>query len=72
MPGFLPEPNKMFWFDCGRFLANPGHICGRGASLWCRNPLLSSNKFTQGHLMKTEGLITDLAVVRSPERAESG
>ena len=24
-------------------LANPGHFCGRGATLWCRNPLLSYN-----------------------------
>ena len=25
-------------------------ICGRGASLWCGNPLLSPNNFTLGHL----------------------
>ena len=26
-------------------LANPGHFCGRGATLWCRNPVLVSNNF---------------------------
>ena len=30
----------------GMVLANPGHISGRGATLWCRNLLLSSDKFT--------------------------
>ena len=29
-------------------------ICGRGAIVWCRNPLLGSNNFTYGHLMKIE------------------
>ena len=28
------------------FGAKSGHICGWGATLWCRNPLFSSNKFT--------------------------
>ena len=23
--------------DFGRFLANSGHLCGRRATLWCRN-----------------------------------
>ena len=30
------------------FFANLGRICGREAILWCRNPLLSPNTFTQG------------------------
>ena len=29
-----------------RVLANPGHFCGRRATLWYRNPLLRSNNFT--------------------------
>ena len=29
-----------------QFLANLGRICGQGATLRCRNPLLSSNNFT--------------------------
>ena len=31
------------WCD---FLANLGRFCGQGATLWCRNSLLSSNNFT--------------------------
>ena len=33
-------------FVAGRVLANPGHFCGRGATLWYRNAPLSSNNFT--------------------------
>ena len=33
----------------GSFLVDLGHFCGRGATLRCRNPLQSPNKFTQGH-----------------------
>ena len=51
-----------------RFLANSGRIWGRGATLWCKNPLLSSNNFTQGHLMKIEWLVTNVTGVRSPDR----
>ena len=31
---------------------------------------MSPNKFTQGHLMKTEWSVTDVAAVGSPDRAE--
>ena len=37
------------WCFCGyfgRFFAISGHFCGRGGTLWCRNPLLSPNNFT--------------------------
>ena len=55
-----------------RFLANSARICGRGVHiiLLCRNPLLSPSDFTQGHLVKLEWLVTDVAAVRSPDRAE--
>ena len=53
-----------------RFLANSGRICGRGAALWCRNPLLSSNNFTQGHLIEMEWFATNVTAVGSPDRAE--
>ena len=52
------------------FFVNPGHFCGRGTTLWCRNPLLSSNNFTQGHLMKIEWLVTNAPAIGSPGRAE--
>ena len=52
------------------FLANPGRFCGRGAALWCRNPLFSSNNITLGHLLKIERLVTNVTAVGSPDRAE--
>ena len=54
----------------GVFLANLGHICGRGAILWCRNPLLKADTFTQGHIMKMGLLLTDVTAIASPGRAE--
>ena len=30
----------------GCFLVNSGHFCGRGATFWCKNPLLRPNNFT--------------------------
>ena len=33
------------WFWLGDFFANSEHICGRWATLWCRNPLLSCSNF---------------------------
>ena len=45
------------------FLANPGHFCGRGATLWCTNPLLSSNNFTWGRLMNIDWLVTDVTAI---------
>ena len=56
--------DETFWDDYGRFLANSGGFCGQGATLWCRNPLLSSNKFTKGHLMKIEWLVTNVTAVQ--------
>ena len=41
-----------------------------GTTLWCRNPLLSSNNFDQGHLMKMKLLITNVTAIGSPGRAE--
>ena len=38
--------------------------------MWGRNPLLSSDNFTQGHLVKKEGLVADVTAVRSLDRAE--
>ena len=54
----------------GFFLVNSGHICGRGATLRCRNPLLSPSNFDQGHLMQIEWLVTDVTDVGSPDKAE--
>ena len=28
----------------GKFLVNSGRVCGQGATLWCKNPLLSPNR----------------------------
>ena len=36
----------------------------------CRKPLLSSNKFTQGHSMKLKRLVADVTAVRFPDRAQ--
>ena len=52
------------------FSTNSGCISGRGATLWCRNPLLSSNIITQSHLMKIKSLLTDITAVGFPEIAE--
>ena len=66
------EPNVLLWGRSllGVFFVNSGHICGRGATLRYRNPLLSPNNFTQGHLVKIEWLVTDVTAVGSPARAE--
>ena len=45
------------------------HIIGRGATLWCRNPLLSADNFTQGHLMKMKLLVTAVTAIGTPGRA---
>ena len=52
------------------FFANSGRICGWGATLRCRNPLLIPNIFTWGHSMKIEWLVTDVTTVGSPDRTE--
>ena len=36
----------------------------------CRNPVLSPDNFTQGHLMNVEWLVTDGTAVVSPDRGE--
>ena len=51
-------------------VTNSGHFSDRGATVCCRNPLLSPNNFTYDHLMKTKGLIADVKSVESPARAE--
>ena len=38
--------------------------------MWSRNPLLSLNYFTWGHLMKIEWLLADVKAVGLPDRAE--
>ena len=52
------------------FLANAGHICVPGATLWGKNSLLSSDNFTQGHPMKMKLLVTDATPDEFPNRAE--
>ena len=54
----------------GLFLANSGCICGRGATVLCRNPILSSNTFIWGHLFKIAWKVTREPAVGSPDRAE--
>ena len=53
-----------------QFLPNSGRFRDRGATLWCRNPLLSPDNFYQGHSLKLKWLVTNAIAVRSPERAE--
>ena len=64
----LTEPNVLFWKTIllGVFLANQGRFCGRGATLWCRNPLLSYSNFTLCCIMKIVWLVTDVTAVGSP------
>ena len=52
------------------FWPNSGCFCAHGATLSCRNPLLSTNIFTWGHLLKIEWLVVDLTSFRFPIRAE--
>ena len=54
----------------GCVFANSVHFCGRRDPLWSRNPLLSLNYFTWGHLMKIEWLLADVKAVGLPDRAE--
>ena len=52
------------WYFRGNFwrlLAKSGHFCGRGASLRCRNHLLSRNIFTYSHLLEREGLVANVS-----------
>ena len=37
---------------CDVGTTNSDSICGRGATVWCRNPLMSPNNFTLVYLMK--------------------
>ena len=54
----------------GRFLGQFRLYLWPGTLFWCRTPLLSSNKFTQGHSMKIKWLVADVTAVGSPDRAE--
>ena len=65
-----PTELNVIFLDDFVFFANSVYFCGRKTTLWCRNPLLSTNKFTWGHLMKIEWLITNVTAVGSPDRAE--
>ena len=57
-------------FVTGRVFGQSRSFCGRGATLWCTNPLLSSNNFTWGRLMKIEWLVNDVTASGSSGRAE--
>ena len=46
------------------YLWSGGHFVIR------RNPFLSPNNFTQGHVSKIEWLVTNVTAIESPERAE--
>ena len=70
LSGPLTEGIVIFGDNCRRFLANSGHFCCHGAILWCKKPLLSTNRFTQGHLLKIAWLFADVTHVVSPDRAE--
>ena len=50
----------------GRVFDQSRSFYGRGAILWCRNPLLTSDNY----LRKTEWLVTNVTAVGSPGRAE--
>ena len=53
----MTEPNVLFW-EClwlGVFLANPGHFCGWGATLWR----------SKRQLVKIERLVADVTSARS-------
>ena len=52
------------------FVTNSGHVCGRRATLWRKNPLLSPNNFTESRLIKIEWLVTNVTPFWSPDRAE--
>ena len=52
------------------FLVNLGHLCGGGATLWCRNLLLSPNNSTYGNLSKREWLVDDVTAVVSSDKTE--
>ena len=52
------------------FLVNSDRFCSWGVTLWCRNPLLSSNTYIEGHFMKIEWFVTNVTAVGSPGRAE--
>ena len=54
----------------GRVFAGLGHVCGRWATLWCRNLLLSSSNFKLSHLVKIEWLVANVTVIGSPGIAE--
>ena len=54
----------------GQFLVNSGHCCGRGATLGCRNLLLSPNNITQGLLLTIEWLVTNVTAVVPLENLE--
>ena len=38
--------------------------------MWCRDPRLSADTFTKGHLMKMKLLVTDVTGIGTPGRAE--
>ena len=65
----MTERNMLFWgwFWLGVVFVYSGCICGQGATLWCRKPLLSPNNFTEGHLMEVEWLVIDVQSVGSPD-----
>ena len=55
-------------FGWGVVLVDSRRFLDSEATLWCRNPLLSSYKFTKG--LKIEWLVANVSAVRSPDRSE--
>ena len=56
--------------EAGRVFGQSRSFLWSGSLLWCRNPILSSNYFTYGHLMKIEWLVTNITAVEPPGRAK--
>ena len=61
----------MILSDFEHFSANSSHYCGRAATLWSGNALLSPKNRTQGRLTKTTWLNINMTAIRSPAEAEN-
>ena len=47
-----------------------GRFCGQGATLWCRNPLLSPNELTYGDYMNMKRFVVNVTAACPPDRTE--
>ena len=65
---FISQQSRTWYFGdgFGWFLANSGHFCGQGATLWCRDHLFSPNNFTLGHSLKIECLVANVYTCQVP------